>query len=103
MKTEQENKTDSTIHTLRMNKQSYIGTMIGGCKIESVLGVGGNGIVFLAHDESLDRQVAIKLFPFGYGAEQSKMTRFIREAKSIAKIDHPNIVQIFDFGIIKFQ
>lgn len=96
--TENEENQISDIHTLKINRQSYIGSVLGGCKIESVLGVGGNGIVFLAHDQTLDRKVAIKLFPFGKAAHKDKTTRFIREAKAIAKIDHPNIVKIHSVG-----
>ena len=74
------------------------GTAIGGrYKIERQLGEGGMGSVYLANDEILGRLVAIKMVKAGQSAQQNA-GRFLREATSLAKLNHPNIVTIFDFG-----
>ena len=74
------------------------GTAIGGrYKIERQLGEGGMGSVYLANDDILGRPVAIKMVKAGQSAQQNA-GRFLREATSLAKLNHPNIVTIFDFG-----
>ncbi len=63
--------------------------------LESELGRGGMGIVYLARDVSLDRLVALKLLPPSFSSEPSLRERFLREARTAAKLSHPNIVPIF--------
>ncbi len=66
--------------------------------IEQSIARGGMAEVFLAHDQSLDRRVALKvLFP-EYAREPSFVERFRREAQSAAALNHPNIVSIYDWG-----
>ena len=66
--------------------------------IEGTLGKGGMGEVLLATDTRLERKVAIKRI-LGEGARsRTAVRRFLTEAKSIAKLNHPNIVQIYDYG-----
>jgi len=69
-----------------------------GYRIHSLLGRGGMGAVYEGEQISLDRRVAIKLLPAELGADPEFQARFRREAKSMAKLNHPNIVQIYDFG-----
>ncbi len=64
----------------------------------AILGRGGMGAVYRAVQSSLDRDVAIKLLPPELGADPEFEARFKREAKSMAQLNHPNIVQIYDFG-----
>jgi eukaryotic-like serine/threonine-protein kinase len=67
----------------------------GKYKIERMLGRGGMGTVYLAHDLTLDREVAIKvLFPDAAQDEQGVL-RFQQEAKTAARLDHPNIIPIY--------
>lgn len=67
-------------------------------RIEAVLGRGGMGEVLLAVDTRLDRRVAIKRI-LGEGASsKTAVTRFLTESKAIAAINHPNIIQIYDYG-----
>lgn len=70
---------------------------IGRYLVEKQLGEGGMGAVYIAHDPSLDRRVALKLvhpeLATGDGIE-----RFIREGRALAKLDHPNVVSVFDAG-----
>jgi len=63
------------------------------------LGEGGMGEVWLAHDKALDRDVAIKVLRGGDGSnDQRRMQEFVREARATAKLDHPNVVTVFDVG-----
>ncbi len=64
--------------------------------IEDPIGEGGMGRVFRAHDERLDRKVAIKVVLDAESHEARE--RLLREAKAVAKLDHPNIVSVFDVG-----
>ncbi len=66
----------------------------GRYSIEHELGRGGMGIVFLARDVALERPVAIKLLPPHFAADERMRTRFVREAKTAARLSHPNIVPI---------
>jgi formylglycine-generating enzyme required for sulfatase activity len=70
-------------------------------KIEGTLGQGGMGAVLLATDTRLDRKVAIKRILGEAAGNRMAVTRFLTEAKSIAALNHPNIVQIYDYGRAK--
>ena len=67
-------------------------------ELTEILGRGGMGIVYRAHDPMLQRDVAIKLIPPTSMAAEGR-TRFRREARMVARLDHPSIVTIHDFGI----
>ncbi len=62
------------------------------------LGSGGMGEVYLAHDEVLDRDVALKVLRSHYAGDEEFAERFRREARSAASLSHPNIVQVYDRG-----
>ncbi|HWB19392.1 MAG TPA: serine/threonine-protein kinase [Phycisphaerales bacterium] len=68
---------------------------IGPFTIERELGRGGMGVVFLAHDTRLDRQVAIKALPEELANDADRLSRFQREAKALASLHHPNIAAIY--------
>src|SRR3989449_4744350 len=74
------------------------GTRLGRYEIRSKLGEGGMGEVYLAEDSQLDRKVALKILPSDVASNRDRMERFIREAKSAAALNHPNIAQIFEIG-----
>ncbi len=78
------------------------GTIINGCRIIGEIGAGGMGSVYKAIDESLNRQVAIKIM---HQATDNRIgrTRFLREASAIARLDHPGIVKIYSYGEYKEQ
>lgn len=67
----------------------------GKYKMERLLGKGGMGAVFLAHDLALDREVAIKVLPPDVAQDEQVVRRFQQEAKTAAKLDHPNIIPIY--------
>ncbi|MEK7411981.1 MAG: protein kinase [Planctomycetota bacterium] len=75
-----------------------IGRALRGCQIDRKLGEGGMGSVYHATQLSLDRSVAIKVLPPELARNRNFIQRFEREAKSLARINHPNILQIYDFG-----
>lgn len=65
------------------------------------IGQGGMGEVYLADDTKLDRKVALKFLPSIFSANESLISRFAREAKAVAKINHPNVVTIYEVGEYK--
>ena len=71
---------------------------IPGYTIKGVLGRGGLGIVYHAHHASLNRSVALKMLLAGEYAGALELTRLLREARAIAAVQHPNIVQVYDVG-----
>jgi serine/threonine protein kinase len=72
------------------------GSQIGPFRIESELGRGAMGVVYLAHDTKLDRQVAIKSLPVEVMENPKVRSRFSREAKVLASLNHPNIATIYE-------
>ncbi|HEY6182661.1 MAG TPA: protein kinase [Terriglobales bacterium] len=74
-----------------------VGRKLGHYLIKEQIGAGGMGVVFLAHDERLERDVAIKVLPASTFADQSVRKRFRKEALTLSKLNHPNIATIFDF------
>jgi len=71
----------------------------GRYTLKREIGRGGMAIVWLAHDSELERPVALKLLRPGLALEGKHTDRFRREALAVAKLQHPNIVQIFDVGV----
>ncbi|MGC2182780.1 MAG: WD40 repeat domain-containing serine/threonine protein kinase [Terriglobales bacterium] len=74
------------------------GTKLGPYEIQSLVGAGGMGEVYRAHDSRLDRTVAIKVLPASFSADRDRMQRFAQEARAAAALNHPNILSIFDIG-----
>ena len=73
---------------------------LGRYRIEKLLGRGGMGAVYLAHDGQLDRKVALKIPKFGANTDEKLVKRFYREARSAANLSHPNLCPVFDVGEI---
>src|SRR6516164_3782594 len=74
------------------------GQRIGQYEIKSILGEGGMAAVYRAYQASIRRDVAIKVIKPNLSTMQDFVTRFEREAQTIASLSHPHIVKIFDFG-----
>ena len=68
-------------------------THLGEFRLKRKLGAGGMGDVYLAEQESLDRKVAIKTLKKKFANDPGFVERFYREAKAMAKLDHPNVVR----------
>ncbi|HEX4341496.1 MAG TPA: serine/threonine-protein kinase [Polyangiaceae bacterium] len=71
---------------------------IPGLDVANELGRGGMGRVFQAHHAGLGRDVAVKLLPADLADEPEFRARFEREARTLARLDHPGIVRVHDFG-----
>ena len=67
-------------------------------ELEDRLGHGGMATVYRARDLKLDREVAIKLLADNFAGDDEVRKRFSREARLAARLDHPNVVQVFDVG-----
>ena len=76
-------------------ERTLIGARFGSCTIRSLLGVGGMGEVYRAHDETLGREVAIKVLSPAFTAEPDRRARFEREARMLATLNHPHIGAIY--------
>jgi predicted Zn finger-like uncharacterized protein len=75
-----------------------VGKMLGGYQVLRKLGQGGMGAVYEARQIALDRSVALKVLPAELAANKAFILRFTREALSVAKLNHNNIIQIYDVG-----
>jgi serine/threonine protein kinase len=74
---------------------SLLGRKFGPYEIASLLGAGGMGEVYRAHDIKLGRDVAIKTLPYEFAGEPERLARFRREARTLASLNHPNIAAIY--------
>jgi serine/threonine protein kinase/tetratricopeptide (TPR) repeat protein len=75
-----------------------VGQLLGHYRVIEQIGAGGMGLVFRAADEQLERDVAIKVLPPGMLADEAARKRFRREALTLAKLNHPNIGTVYEFG-----
>jgi serine/threonine protein kinase len=75
-----------------------VGTQVGRYVVEEVLGGGGMGIVYRAHDQRLDRDVALKFLPPFLVSNPEAEERFVREARAAATLDHPNVTTVHEIG-----
>ena len=75
-----------------------IGKVIGHYRIESLIGVGGMGEVYLARDERLGRKAALKLLPHSLTTDATQLGRFKNEARSASALNHPNILTVYEIG-----
>jgi serine/threonine protein kinase/Tol biopolymer transport system component len=74
------------------------GDHIDRYEVVSLLGSGGMGEVYLAHDEKLDRTIALKLLPSHFTQNQERLRRFQQEARAASALNHPNILTIHELG-----
>ena len=74
------------------------GSSLGRYRVIEQLGRGGMATVFRCHDPNLDRHVAVKVLPSFHTEDPTFTGRFTQEAQTVARLNHPNILQIYDFG-----
>ncbi|MGI9058037.1 MAG: protein kinase domain-containing protein [Ktedonobacteraceae bacterium] len=77
---------------------TLVGKSLGQFRVVERIGVGGMATVFKAYQPNLDRYVAIKVLPAYHARDPVFVKRFVQEARAVAKLIHPNILQIHDFG-----
>jgi tRNA A-37 threonylcarbamoyl transferase component Bud32 len=83
----------------RPTSAQMIGTVLSGrYRLEARLGSGGMSTVYLARDETLDRQVAVKVMHREMSEQADQLQRFRGEARAVAKLSHPNVVAVIDAG-----
>ncbi|MCX7703626.1 MAG: protein kinase, partial [Planctomycetota bacterium] len=87
---------DTKTHIKKIDDM-FIGKRVGSCQIMEKLGEGGMGVVFKAKHVTLNKDVAVKILSPALMGEMHKK-RFLREARAAAKIEHPNIVTVYDAG-----
>ena len=81
-----------------MNKEFGPDTALSHYRIIYKIGAGGMGEVYKAHDSRLDREVAIKMLPSDFSADEDRLRRFEQEAKATSALNHPNILTVYDIG-----
>jgi serine/threonine protein kinase len=91
---------DATEETRRLSRPKglEVGQTVAEFRIVRELGRGGMGVVYLAHDQKLDRDVALKLLLDVPQLGPEYEARFLREARNAARLDHPNVVQVYSAG-----
>ena len=87
----------SPIANHAVGKDPLVGQRLGHYRIIEQIGSGGMGVVYRAHDEHLDREIAIKVLRPGTLAGESSRKHFRKEALALSKLNHPNIATIHDF------
>lgn len=80
-----------------VGSDALVGNTLGHYRIVAKIGAGGMGDVYLARDEHLDREVAVKVLPAGTLADDTARRRFHKEALALSKLNHPHIATIYDF------
>src|SRR5271165_2142185 len=86
---------DNVFEAAVQNAAGLVGQQIGPYFVTGLIGKGGMGEVYRAHDNRLERDVAIKLLPAALAQDPERLARFTREAKVLASLNHPNIAQIY--------
>ena len=77
---------------------SRSGTTVGKYKLHEIVGRGGMGVVYRAEHGYIGKEVAVKILHEGFGGREESIKRFLREARAASLINHPNIVDVTDFG-----
>src|SRR5712675_3045260 len=77
---------------------ALVGKLLGHYCIESLIGVGGMGEVYLARDERLGRKAALKLLPDSLTTDETQLGRFKNEARTASALNHPNILTVYEIG-----
>lgn len=78
--------------------ESLVGKDLGGYRVESLLGAGGMGEVYLAREVTLNRKAALKILPRHFVADAERAERFRREAWALSALNHPNLITIYEVG-----
>ncbi len=82
----------------KQSAQVSAGALLGPYQLLSLLGKGGMGEVWRARDGRLEREVAVKVLPATYSADAERLRRFEQEARAAGRLNHPNILVVYDIG-----
>src|ERR1700760_2145258 len=86
-------------HNTGGRMSTLVGTSLNGrCRLEARIAAGGMSTVYRALDETLERQVAVKLMNREVTSDSDQLERFRREARAVAQLSHPHIVGVIDAG-----
>ena len=88
-----------TYHTLDSSGAAPPLGTLGDYTLRRQIGRGGMGVVYDAGQNSMDRRVALKVLPVGVAVEEKAFQRFMREARTAGRLDHPNVVHVHGLGI----
>jgi eukaryotic-like serine/threonine-protein kinase len=80
-----------------VNLSPMVGRVLGRYRVFEQIGSGGMGVVYRAHDDRLNRDIALKVLPAGLLADEPARRRFKQEALALSQINHPNVATIYDF------
>ena len=83
---------------MELSDPSSAGETVGRYRLLHLVGRGGMGEVYAAHDPDLDRKIAIKIMRGDTYPDEIEAARLMREARAIAKLSHPNLVTVYDVG-----
>lgn len=86
------------IEAEKLPKDPYLGMVLDNTILEKKLGQGGMGAVYKGKHRVLNKYLAIKILPPEFARDEKYIERFLREARSAAQLEHPNIVQVFNAG-----
>jgi serine/threonine protein kinase len=80
------------------------GTLLGRFIVLDVIGSGGMGVVYVAYDPELDRKVALKLIRLDRRSDRGRSeSRLLREAQALARLSHPNVITVYDVGLLEVR
>jgi CheY-like chemotaxis protein len=82
----------------RSRQTRLLASKLGAYRIRDLLGEGGMGAIYRAWDTGLDREVAVKILGDRYSADADVVVRFLREARALAQVRHPNVVDVYYAG-----
>src|SRR5260370_31637844 len=77
---------------------ALVGKLLGHYRIESLIGIGGSGEVYLARDERLGRKAGLKLLPDNLTIDEAQCSRCKNEARTASALNHPNILTVYEIG-----
>jgi hypothetical protein len=83
--------------------ESWAGRQVHHYQVSSLLGRGGMGEVYRARDKRLERDVALKVLPVIYSTDPERLRRFELEARAAGKLNHPNILTVYDVGVGRWR
>lgn len=93
-----ERRTNSPAGGFKAPEPAELSALLPRYEVSDLIGCGGTGAVYLARQKSLDRKVAIRILPREFGADPRFRASFESEAKVMARLNHPNLIGVYDFG-----